>query len=96
MRWCRDCYKIKRLEYRYGLGPGEYHARLEAQDHRCPICGKHADDVQRPRNHVVPLVVDHCHETGVVRGLLCWQCNSGLGHFRDDVQALKAAMEYLS
>lgn len=51
----------------YGLSAGEYAARLDAQQGRCAICGN------RPRNR--RLAVDHNHETGEVRGLLCYQCN---------------------
>ena len=42
------------------------------------------------------LVIDHCHKTKRVRGLLCHQCNSGLGHFKDNTEFLLKAVEYLS
>lgn len=42
------------------------------------------------------LHIDHCHTTGVVRGVLCRKCNIGLGHFRDDPVLLAAAIEYLN
>ena len=57
----------------------------EKQDGRCQICKKESF-----------LVIDHCHTEGHVRGLLCSQCNSGLGMFRDSVESLSAAIEYLS
>ena len=41
------------------------------------------------------LQVDHCHETGVVRGLLCYNCNNGLGRFKDDIEVLKMTVPYI-
>jgi hypothetical protein len=41
------------------------------------------------------LSIDHCHETGIVRGLLCSPCNLGLGSFRDSVERLESAIRYL-
>lgn len=57
----------------------------EAQKRRCKICNEEAF-----------LCVDHCHTGGHVRGLLCRQCNSGLGMFKDSVENLSAAIRYLS
>lgn len=42
------------------------------------------------------LFVDHCHSTAVVRGLLCSNCNSGLGYFKDSAALMKAAVKYLT
>lgn len=57
---------------------------LAEQDGLCAIC------VQRPAEHV-----DHTHATGAVRGLLCFNCNGGLGQFRDDSELLDLAIDYL-
>lgn len=71
---------------KYGLLPGEYLAMEQNQFGRCAICG------QTPKRG---LVVDHDHETGDVRGLLCFSCNSGLGFFRDNIRLLAGAIVYL-
>ena len=42
------------------------------------------------------LAIDHCHSTGKIRGLLCDRCNHGLGHFKDDINLLIKAIEYLN
>lgn len=76
---------------KYGLTPEDYDRILAEQGGACAICrtpGKTFED----RN----LSVDHDHETGLVRGLLCGACNWGLGHFKDDVSRLRNAMQYLS
>jgi hypothetical protein len=65
---------------------------LEAQDYKCAICG--VLDVVAPGNGA--LAVDHCHETGRVRGLLCSICNTSLGGFRDDPELLQRAVNYLN
>lgn len=69
----------------HGLTIEEWDARREAQDGRCAICGR--DDR--------PLVGDHDHRTLQFRGFLCSMCNTGLGMFRDDPEALAAAIKYL-
>jgi hypothetical protein len=61
---------------------------FDAQDHKCKICKMKADLHNE-------LCVDHCHKTGKVRGLLCRQCNTGLGNFRDNTELLKSAIKYL-
>lgn len=75
---------------RYGLTVEDYEAMLAAQGGRCAIC-REAPDSRRRHD----LAVDHCHETELVRGLLCHRCNVGLGHFNDRPNLLRAAAEYL-
>jgi hypothetical protein len=72
------------LRHRYGIGADEVGALIESQGNRCPICGRAA-----------PSHVDHDHETGRVRGILCFNCNGGLGQFGDDIDRLAAAIAYL-
>ena len=74
---------------RYGITLDEYKALLAKQKGKCAICGNGQSSV------FVSLDVDHCHRTGKVRGLLCANCNSGLGRFQDKVTLLKAAINYI-
>jgi hypothetical protein len=84
-------YDRKRRLIKLGATLEEYEALLEAQGGVCAIC-------QGPPNGKDPDIyhIDHDHETGVLRGLLCHSCNTSLGHFRDDVATLRRAIEYLS
>jgi len=82
------------LKSRYGLDYETYLELLESHNNVCGICKKPETAISSygtPRR----LTVDHCHETGRVRGLLCDNCNRGLGHLQDDVSILKSAIEYL-
>jgi CRISPR/Cas system-associated protein Cas10 (large subunit of type III CRISPR-Cas system) len=74
----------------YGISLAEYEALFEAQGNVCAICRETCN-----RKTTTRLCVDHDHATGMVRGLLCFQCNVGLGKFKEDVQRLKSAIEYL-
>lgn len=80
----------KSIERNYGITADQYWAMLEAQDGVCLICGGTNDGARGEK-----LYVDHCHDTGKVRGLLCRGCNHGLGHFRDSVDFLMSACAYL-
>ena len=82
--------KTQRLK-QYGIGLDEYNAMFAAQGGKCGICGY--SDMSKPA--FFPLV-DHCHATGAVRGLLCMSCNQGLGKFRDDRALLAKAMQYIA
>lgn len=77
-----------------GLSLAGVAAMAERQDHRCAICREKEGTVIR--GQVITLAVDHDHETGVIRGLLCVKCNRGLGLFRDSQQFLQAAIDYLA
>jgi hypothetical protein len=75
---------------RHGRGIVEiYRELLEEQNGVCAICGN-----GQVSGHS-RLFVDHDHQTGEIRGLLCGPCNSGLGMFRDNLEALKSATKYL-
>jgi hypothetical protein len=103
---CRKCIKEQRQKWakenpekrrkrkllaNYGITTEQYNEMLEAQSHGCKICGS-----KDPRNKSYRyLVVDHCHQSGIVRGLLCDYCNVALGRFEDDIDRLKAAVQYL-
>jgi len=75
---------IKRL---YGITPEDYKDMLRQQRGRCVICKR------LPKKN--RLCVDHCHTTGVIRGLLCMGCNRMLGRLGDDVTAFKRAVKHL-
>ena len=77
----------------YGLTPESYNEMLEKQGGGCAICGS-KDHGGAKRTTRFP--VDHCHETGKTRGLLCHRCNRALGFFKDDIQTLQNAVKYLN
>lgn len=82
----------KNLRQCYGLTLDEYEQLAEIQNRKCAICGceQRPDAMGRDRLHV-----DHDHETGRVRGLLCSGCNIGLGNFAEDPARLESAARYI-
>lgn len=78
----------KTILRKYNIDVDNYEKLLKEQDYRCAICKISCEESM--------LVVDHNHETGRVRGLLCSPCNRGLGFFRDDTEALQTAVGYIS
>lgn len=82
-RWARN------IKTKFGLTPQEYNTLLDLQGGGCAICGLKPGEQKRRLN------VDHDHETGEVRGILCSRCNSGLGVFGDNEEGLLKALEYL-
>lgn len=106
--WCRICTNTASLERQkrdkrgvslinrraklkkaFGLSIEQYDKMLASQDSRCALCGS---DFPGGRGR---FVVDHCHETNRIRGLLCNLCNVGLGALRDSPQLLAKAIRYL-
>jgi hypothetical protein len=102
--FCKGCCKAKNREYQdrtrqglkmYGLSKAEFDEKLRLQNGVCAICKK----PEVKRNHhdgrINFLSVDHNHETGSVRGLLCDSCNVVLGRARDNPELLEEAARYL-
>lgn len=84
-----------RLKSEFNITLEEYNILLEKQNGQCAICGKKSTGIQETGKRERSMHVDHNHETGEVRGLLCPQCNFGIGQFKDNPQILRAAADYL-
>jgi hypothetical protein len=91
----KEYYKAnrdKRLEYRrkylYGVNEEVYQDLLKQSGGVCEICKEECTSGRA-------LAVDHCHNSQEVRGLLCTNCNTALGSFKDDIDLMKKAIEYL-
>ena len=108
--WCKPCANAlaaawyaadpgarrkQNLAREYGLTPEDYEGMLSAQSGLCRLCGEPETKRDNRTGLVYALAVDHDHETGAVRGLLCSICNVGLGYFRDDPELLVRAAEYI-
>lgn len=88
---CQKCANKRTQLYKYGLTLHSYAKMLAEQKHRCAICGKDIETVKDKVNSHI----DHCHELGHTRGILCPSCNAGIGNFKDDEGLLKNAIKYL-
>lgn len=89
--------RARRLMSNYGLTVEDRQRMVDEQDGRCAICLRHETDDNFP---VGPfgsraLVVDHCHQTGQVRGLLCNNCNVAVGLLQDSADLLNRTIEYI-
>ena len=82
--------RVYSLKRRYNMSVEEFDRRLHQQSSMCPICGKPSHEQQRR------FAVDHDHDTDTVRGLLCSECNLGIGLFKHDPQRLMNAARYLT
>lgn len=82
--------RASQLKFRYGLSVEDYTALLESQNSCCAVCS-----TPQPGG-MGSWHVDHCHDTGRIRGLLCSTCNVGIGMFKDSPDLLAAAVAYLS
>jgi hypothetical protein len=86
----REQCRNRALERKFGITRAEYDQMLADQGGVCKLC-----DGKEPYPGSRALCVDHDHETGKVRSLLCTHCNSGLGMFRDSPDLLRAAAAYI-
>jgi hypothetical protein len=102
--YCKECECKKRRSWRknnsdkvrnsnyknaYGINLENYNKMFADQAGCCAICKKHQNEFTKK------LSVDHDHQTGNVRALLCNPCNTSLGNMNDDIELLKSAIDYL-
>jgi hypothetical protein len=88
---CKDCDYFYAVQLIHGISPEHYRELWEEQNGCCAICRRDLESSQQRRSHV-----DHDHLTGIVRGLLCANCNHGIGNFHENVAYLLAATRYLA
>lgn len=100
---CRSCHqqykrespatprnrKAEKLQLRYGLTYEQWEQMRENENYSCMICGITEEEIDKK------LDVDHCHNSGKVRGILCNPCNNMIGHAKDNLAVLQAAVTYL-
>lgn len=84
----RRSYELVR---KFGITLEEYDAMLASQHGLCALCG-----TDKPNGRWNTFHVDHCHETGVIRGLLCYQCNAALGRLGDNEEGIRRALKYVT
>lgn len=89
---CKECQRFRMKKKNYGISRSSYEHLREKQQACCAICGAHETSERCLHNH---LVVDHCHATGEIRGLLCHLCNQVLGLIKEDQATLLTMADYL-
>lgn len=95
-RWSK--YRIRSRAKKYGITEAEYRSLFDAQAGKCAICAFQLSPQMRgfgKGTHMGIACIDHCHDSKSVRGLLCQQCNIGIGAFKDRSELLMAAIAYL-
>jgi len=83
-----------RMHY-YGVSKEWYDLKVLEQDNLCALCGKPETVLNYRTKKVYTLSVDHDHKTKKVRDLLCYRCNHGLGLFKEDIELLLRAAQYI-
>ena len=83
-RWASHIWR------KYKMKPEDYQNLLKSQGDKCAICGN-----QNPHHKQGRFNIDHCHKTGVIRGLLCWRCNVAIGKMEDNPSRLRKAAKYI-
>lgn len=92
---CKPCRSFETAARRYNVTIEYVQELKQAQGGCCAICGFHESELSHEAFVHSPLVIDHDHDTGEVRGLLCPSCNVILGHAKDNPQILLNAVSYL-
>ena len=78
-----------RRRYTHGVSAATFLALYDAQDGKCGICSNEMDFLAKAT------CLDHSHNTGMIRGVLCQRCNLGIGHMKDDIKLMRSAIAYL-
>ena len=87
----RRSYRQSRLKKKYGITIEQYEAMAAKQGGKCLACG----EVPKGKAHAARLHLDHCHASGRLRGMLCYQCNLALGLVKDNIQILEGLIAHL-
>ena len=90
-----NAYKEYLLQRNFGISLEDFNSLLDSQGHSCAICRKQNGSDKHRGKHTKQLGVDHDHDTGAVRGLLCNDCNRALGQFKDNPEYLRRAADYV-
>jgi hypothetical protein len=85
----KDRYRDNAFRRKYGITLAEYEVKREQQNYCCAICRTSETDCGKK------MFVDHNHQTGAVRKLLCTQCNAGIGMLQDDPEIMERAARYI-
>jgi len=107
MRKCKDCgapvtnpektghycHRCRKYYEKYKIRTSDYNRILEKQGHKCAICG--TTEKTTVKTAAADFVVDHCHKTGTIRGLLCVNCNTGIGSLMENTLIFSKALVYL-
>ena len=83
---CKECQKWSARERLYGINREQFYKLLASQDYKCALCRGEEKDWH----------VDHCHDSGAVRGILCSSCNLALGRLGDSLEAIQRVLRYLT
>lgn len=94
-RECKACRKRIVWERYHGMKWSEYQRMLEAQHDKCAICRITLNEYRERYERYGEFHLDHDHQTKVVRGLLCHNCNRAIGMFQDNPGLLRAAADYI-
>ena len=78
------------IKYMYGVSIEWVEERLAAHNNKCKVCGT------KMKLYTNTVAIDHCHETGEVRDIVCKKCNTAMGQFRDDPKLIAKAIDYLT
>lgn len=81
--------RARKLKRNFGIEMHEYDLMSAEQKGKCACCGTHQNEL------TMNLAVDHDHDTGLIRGLLCLNCNTGIGKLGDNIEGLMKALNYL-
>jgi len=74
------------IERNYGMNKEQFLEFFASQKNKCKLCSRELQE---------KWCVDHCHTTGKIRGVLCYACNSGIGHLQEDPEILRKAIDYV-
>jgi hypothetical protein len=89
-------YRDQHLQRSFGITSAQYQELLASQNGVCAICGEGEKNIEHKGSGAMTnLAVDHCHKTGIIRGILCISCNRALGGFKDSPELLQKAAQYV-